>query len=257
MKQLQQFSNELFSIAVQTSDGNLSFDVESVARSLGFTEIKKGKEYVRWRTINGYLKKYLSQDVAKNDFIPESMVYKLAFKAGNATAEKFQDWLAVDVLPQIRKTGSYKQRKQTKFAVPTTLADALRLAADEAEKNEKLQLENAEMKPKALFADAVRGSTNSCLVKDLSVLLKQNGINIGQNRLFKYLRENGYLGKGNGHYNKPTQRSLDQGLFEYREHFHTNGIGEVEIRFTPLVTGKGQTYFINKFLNEVTLTNAH
>lgn len=147
--------------------------------------------------------------------------------------------------------------KQQEFSLPANFADALRLAADEAEKNEKLQLENAEMKPKALFADAVRGSTNSCLVKDLSVLLKQNGINIGQNRLFKYFRENGYLGKGNGHYNKPTQRSLDQGLFEYREHFHTNGIGGVEIRFTPLVTGKGQTRFINKFLNEVTLSDAH
>lgn len=145
---------------------------------------------------------------------------------------------------------NYLVHQQTQFAVPTTLADALRLAADEAEKNEQLQLENAEMKPKALFADAVRGSTNSCLVKDLSVLLKQNGINIGQNRLFKYFRENGYLGKGNGHYNKPTQRSLDQNLFEYREHFHTNKIGEVEIRFTPLVTGKGQTFFINIFLNE-------
>ncbi|MBL1223711.1 phage antirepressor KilAC domain-containing protein [Enterococcus sp. BWR-S5] len=121
-------------------------------------------------------------------------------------------------------------------------------------KIEVLQLENEAMKPKALFADAVSGSTNSCLVKDLSVLLKQNGIDIGQNRLFKYLRGNGYLGKGKGHYNKPTQRSLDQGLFEYREHFHTNGNGEVETRFTPLVTGKGQTHFVNKFLNDANLT---
>lgn len=119
-------------------------------------------------------------------------------------------------------------------------------------KIEFLQLENESLKPKALFFDAVSGSTNSCLVKDLSVLLKQNNIEIGQNRLFGYFRKNGYLGRGNGHYNKPTQKSLDRGLFEYREHFHTNGIGKVETRFTPLVTGKGQQYFIDKFLKEGT-----
>lgn len=117
-------------------------------------------------------------------------------------------------------------------------------------KIEVLQLENESLKPKALFFDAVSGSANSCLVKDLSVLLKQNGVDIGQNRLFRYLRKNGYLGKGNGHYNKPTQKALNRGLFEYREHFHTNGNGEVEVRFTPLVTGKGQTYFVNKFCEQ-------
>lgn len=107
MKNIQKFSNDLFSIAVQTSDGNFSFDIETVARSLGFTQTKNGKEYIRWETVNKYLKKYLSQEVGKNDFISEPMVYKLAFKAGNSTAEQFQDWLAVDVIPQIRKTGSY------------------------------------------------------------------------------------------------------------------------------------------------------
>ncbi|MDT2661063.1 phage antirepressor KilAC domain-containing protein [Enterococcus hulanensis] len=115
-------------------------------------------------------------------------------------------------------------------------------------KIEVLQLENESMKPKALFADAVRGSTNSCLVKDLALVLKQNGINIGQNRLFAYLRRHKFLGSGRGHYNKPTQKSMDRGLFEYRENFHTNSFGEVETKFTPLVTGKGQEYFINKFL---------
>lgn len=103
-------------------------------------------------------------------------------------------------------------------------------------KIEVLQLENETMKPKALFADAVRGSTNSCLVKDLALMLNQNGIDIGQNRLFAYLRNHKYLGSGNGHYNKPTQKSMDKGLFEYRENFHTNSLGEVEVRFTPLVT---------------------
>jgi len=106
-KELQVFKNDLFQVEVTLEDGSILFDAECVARSLGFTETKDGKEYIRWRTINGYLKGKVSQDVAKGDFIPESMVYKLAFKASNETAEKFQDWLAIEVIPQIRKTGSY------------------------------------------------------------------------------------------------------------------------------------------------------
>src|SRR5699024_268411 len=92
---------------VKTENGESLFDVETVARSLGFTQIKNNKEYIRWETVNKYLKNYLSQEVGKNDYISEAMVYKLAFKANNALAEKFQDWLANDVLPQIRKHGMY------------------------------------------------------------------------------------------------------------------------------------------------------
>lgn len=103
----QKFENNLFELEVKTENGESLFNAETVARSLGFVETKNGKEYVRWRTVNGYLKKYLSQEVAKNDFISEPMVYKLAFKANNVLAEKFQDWLAVEVLPQIRKHGMY------------------------------------------------------------------------------------------------------------------------------------------------------
>lgn len=103
----QKFENNLFQLEVKTENGESLFDIETVAKSLGFTQIKNNKEYTRWETVNKYLKKYLSQDVGKGDFISEAMVYKLAFKANNALAEKFQDWLATDVLPKIRKTGSY------------------------------------------------------------------------------------------------------------------------------------------------------
>ncbi len=103
----QKFESNLFELEVKTENGESLFNAETVARSLGFVETKNGKEYVRWRTVNGYLKKYLSQEVAKNDFISEPMVYKIAFKANNALAEKFQDWLATEVLPQIRKHGMY------------------------------------------------------------------------------------------------------------------------------------------------------
>lgn len=103
----QKFENNLFKLEVKTENGESLFDVETVARSLGFTQTKSGKEYIRWETVNKYLKKYLSQEVGKDDFISEPMVYKLAFKANNALAEKFQDWLATEVLPQIRKHGMY------------------------------------------------------------------------------------------------------------------------------------------------------
>ncbi len=117
-------------------------------------------------------------------------------------------------------------------------------------KVEALELENAELKPKALFSDAVRGSVNSCLVTELATILKQNGVNIGQNRLFEWLRHNGYLCRDGRRKNKPTQRSMDLKIMDVREHVRTNSQGELVTTFTPLVTGKGQVYFVNKFLGK-------
>lgn len=107
MNSLKIFKNGLFEVGVTLEDSSVLFDAEMVARCLGFTETKNDVEYVMWRRVNSYLKN-LSADVSKGDLIPESMVYKLAFKASNDTAEKFQDWLAIDVIPQIRKTGSFQ-----------------------------------------------------------------------------------------------------------------------------------------------------
>lgn len=141
MQDLQTFSNDMFSILIKQDNENNLFDLETVAKSLGFTQIKNGKQYIRWETINKYLGKYLSQEVGKGDFIPEPMVYKLAFKAGNSTAEKFQDWLAMEVLPAIRQTGIYqvpsdpmqalelmfKATKQTKEEIESVKADIIDL----------------------------------------------------------------------------------------------------------------------------------
>ncbi|EGQ2773796.1 ORF6C domain-containing protein [Staphylococcus pseudintermedius] len=141
MQDLQTFSNDMFSILIKKDNENNLFDLETVAKSLGFTQIKNGKQYIRWETINKYLGKYLSQEVGKGDFIPEPMVYKLAFKAGNSTAEKFQDWLAMEVLPAIRQTGIYqvpsdpmqalelmfKATKQTKEEIESVKADVIDL----------------------------------------------------------------------------------------------------------------------------------
>ncbi|MGJ0714014.1 phage antirepressor KilAC domain-containing protein [Enterococcus raffinosus] len=157
----QKFENNLFQLEVKTENGESLFDVETVARSLGFTQIKNGKEYIRWETINKYLKKYLSQVVGKDDFISEPMVYKLAFKANNALAEKFQDWLATEVLPQIRRTGSYTN-------VPNSFAEALRLAADLEEEKMLLQQKISEYEPKVTYLDRILSSTDSVTTSQIA-----------------------------------------------------------------------------------------
>lgn len=244
------FNNDLFQLEVKMENGESLFDVESVARSLGIVESKlskSGQKYVRWERVNDYLGKN-SPKVEKNDFISEPMVYKLAFKANNPLAEKFQDWLAIEVLPSIRKNGMYAtdellDNPDLLIEVATKLKEerTLRLVAEQRV---------TELKPKALFADAVDASKTSILIGDLAKLIKQNGVDIGQNRLFKWLRGNGYLIARKGEsYNMPTQRSLDLGIVEIKERTHNNPDGSIGISRTPKVTGKGQIYFVNKFLN--------
>lgn len=245
--ELQTFSNNLFDLTVKTENGEALFDVETVARSLGFVETKGNKEYVIWKRVNKYLEKYLSTKVSKGDYISEPMVYKLAFKANNALAEQFQDWLATEVLPTIRKHGAYltDQKAYDITHNPNSLADLL-LQAGEQLKQKELIIQ--EMKPKALFADAVTASHTSILVGDLAKILKQNGVDIGAKRLFAWLRENGYLIKRKGtEWNSPTQKSMDLGLFETKETVIQRPDGGVDVKKTPKVTGKGQVYFVNKF----------
>lgn len=249
--QIFNFENNLFQLEVKTENGESLFDVETVAKSLGISRIAtSGNEVVRWERVNKYLGSAYPQ-VGTGDFIPEPMVYKLAFKANNALAEKFQDWLAVEVLPTIRKQGAYltDQKAYDITHNPDSLADLL-LQAGEQLKQKDLIIQ--EMEPKALFSDAVRGSVNSCLVTELATILKQNGVNIGQNRLFDWLRDNGYLCREGRRKNHPTQRSMDLGIMDVREHIRTNSQGELVSKFTPLVTGKGQQYFVNKFLTTET-----
>lgn len=181
--------------------------------------------------------------------INESGLYSLILKSKLPSARKFKRWVTSEVLPTIRKNGAYltDQKAYEITHNPNSLADLL-LQAGEQLKQKDLVIQ--EMLPKALFSDAVRGSVNSCLVKELATILKQNGINIGQNRLFIWLRENGYLCRDGRRKNQPTQRSMDLGIMDVREHVRTNSQGELVTKFTPLVTGKGQQYFINKFLNE-------
>ncbi|MGV9033304.1 phage antirepressor KilAC domain-containing protein [Lactococcus lactis] len=253
MKELQNFTNGIFNLDVKVEGEEVLFSAEQVAKSLGLTQKqnKSGKIYesIRWETINKYLPQ-LSGEIEKGSFISEPMVYKLAFKANNAVSEKFTDWLAVEVLPTIRKHGAYMTDAKAQDVISGNgLADLLLQAGNQIK---QLELEKSQMKPKALFADSVSASENTILIRDLAKILKQNGIDIGEKRLFTWLRDNGYLVKKIGSdYNSPTQRSMNLGILEFTENTHVHNSGKITVTKTPKVTGKGQIYFVNKFLQDL------
>ena len=234
--------------------GTAYLNAEDVARGLGFTQEKNGVEYVRWETVNGYLRGFgFSQHVGKDDFLPENMVYRLGFKASNEVAQKFQAVLADEVLPAIRRHGAYMTDQALERAItePDFLIRLATQLKEEQARRKQAELMLEEQKPAVIFAGSVSASKTSILIGELAKILRGNGIQIGQKRLFQWMRENGYLIKRQGtDYNMPTQRSKEMELFEIKEGSYTNGNGVNIITKTPKVTGKGQVYFTNKFLKE-------
>ena len=233
-------------------DGTAYLKLETVARGLGFTEKKDGVEYIRWARVEKYLSELNFATCGERpDFIPENIFYRLAMKAKNEVAEKFQAKVADEIIPSIRKHGGYIAGQES-MTDDQLLAKALLVAQSKiAERDQiiaKKQERIEQMKPKALFADAVSASKHSILVGDLAKLICQNGYLIGQKRLFQWMRENGYLMTQGSSYNRPKQRYVEQGLFEIKESTINNPDGSVRITITPKVTGKGQVYFVNKFL---------
>lgn len=175
--------------------------------------------------------------------INESGLYSLVLSSKLPSAKKFKRWVTSEVLPALRKTGQYQVKE---LSGSELMAKALIEAQNVLAAKDKVI---EEMKPKVVFADAVATSHTSILVGELAKILKQNGIDMGQKRLFAWLREKGYLIKRQGtDYNMPTQKSMDLGLFEIKEGSYVNGSGVNITTKTPKVTGKGQQYFINKFL---------
>jgi len=166
-------------------------------------------------------------------------------------AEPFQDWVCGEVLPSIRKHGAYMTNDTLEKAL--TSPDFLIQLATNLKEEQQKRIE-AEQKirsdaPKVLFADAVSTSRRSCLIAELAKILQQNGIKIGQNRLFEWLRKNGYLCQKGQYYNQPSQKSMELGLFEIKQTTINKPDGSVLVSTTTKVTGKGQIYFVDKFLN--------
>ena len=242
MNKVKIFNSEEFGdVRTVTINGDPWFVGKDVAAALGFTNPRdaisthvfdedKGVESID--TLGGK---------QKMTVINESGLYALVFGSRLKSAQRFKHWVTSEVLPAIRKTGSY-QAPQGK--------ELLALAVLEAQKTIEEQSKAIErMKPKEIFADAVKASASSILVGDLAKLLRQNGVDIGQKRLFEYLRNHGYLIKRKGSdWNMPTQKSMNMGLFEIKESTHIDGNGCNIVTRTPKATGKAQIYFVNKFV---------
>ena len=182
--------------------------------------------------------------------ISESGLYALIMRSNKPQAKTFRKWVTSVVIPSIRKHGAYMTPETIEKALtnPDFLIQLAQQLKAEQEKNKALSTKIEEDKPKVLFAEAVNASEQSILIGDLAKLLAQNGVDIGAKRLFKLLREEGFLIKSGESYNMPTQRSMNLGLFEIKERTINNPDGSIRLTRTTKVTGKGQIYFINKFL---------
>lgn len=244
MNELKVFNSEEFGdVRTVTINGDPWFVGKDVAAALGFTNPRdaisthvfdedKGVESID--TLGGK---------QKMTVINESGLYALVFGSRLKSAQRFKHWVTSEVLPAIRRTGGYQ--------VPAPQGkELLALAVLEAQKTIEEQNKAIEqMKPKVIFADAVRASSSSILIGDLAKLLRQNGVDIGAKRLFEYLRNHGYLIKRKGSdWNMPTQKSMNMGLFEIKESTHIDGNGCNIVTRTPKATGKAQIYFVNKFV---------
>lgn len=244
-------------------DGVAYLKLEAVARGLGFTRIaNSGNEVVMWSRVDKYLKDLGVHTSVHDGFIPENVFYRLAMKAKNKAAEAFQAKVADEVIPSIRKHGMYitSGKISELLADPDALFQIICNYRDERQARLKAEAENAHQKqliaeyqPKAVFADSVAASSDTILIRELAKIICQNGVKIGQNRLFQWMRDNGYLIRKSGRdYNMPTQYSLEHGLMCVVESSYVDAYGEVQLCFTPRVTAKGQLYFVNKFLNKET-----
>lgn len=186
--------------------------------------------------------------------INESGLYNVILRSDKPEAKPFRKWVTSEVLPSIRKNGGYISGQEN-MTDDELLANAILVAQRKiAERDKVIRAQDKkieEMKPKAIFADAVSTSHTSILIGDLAKLICQNGVQIGQKRLFEWLRNNGYLVKSGSSKNMPVQRYIEQGLFEVKESSIQNPDGSVRITRTTKISGKGQVYFVNKFLNKV------
>lgn len=255
MNDVKIFSNSEFGeIRTVTIDGEPWFVGKDVADILGYA--KPLNAIAAHVDEDDSLKQGLTDSLGRTQntiFINESGLYALIFGSKLESAKRFKHWVTSEVLPAIRRHGAYMtdQTLEKALTSPDFLIQLATQLKNEQEKNVALAADNERMKPKEIFADAVAASHTSILIGDLAKLLKQNGVETGQKRLFGWLREHGYLIKRKGtDWNTPTQKAMDRKLFEVKETVVNNPDGSVRINRTTKVTGKGQQYFINKFINK-------
>lgn len=244
MNEVQLFNFESHEVRSLLLNNEPWFVGKDVAEALGYSKARNAiathidSEDKKDAPIQGTL-----GGVQEMTVINESGLYSLVLSSKLPSAKKFKRWVTSEVLPALRKTGQYQVKE---LSGSELMAKALIEAQSVLAAKDKVI---EEMKPKVVFADAVATSHTSILVGELAKILKQNGIEMGQKRLFAWLREKGYLIKRQGtDYNMPTQKAMELGLFEIKEGSYVNGSGVNITTKTPKITGKGQQYFINKFL---------
>lgn len=250
MNNLIIFKNENFGqVRMAEINGKPYFVGKDIAKSLGY----KNTNDAITRHCKGVVKhEGFKINGNKISLITEGDMYRLITNSELPQAEKFEEWVFDEVLPSIRKHGAYMTENTLEKALtsPDFLIQLATNLKEEQERRRLLEEEKARNAPKVIFADAVSTSHTSILVGELAKLMKQNGIDTVEKRLFKWLRDNGYLIKRKGtDYNMPTQKSLELKIIEIKERTINNPDGSIRITKTPKVTGKGQQYFINKFLN--------
>lgn len=247
MNNIQLFNSPEFGqIRTITDNDGIYFVGKDVAEILGYADTDKAirnhvdEEDKLTRQFSG------SGQARSMVTINESGLYSLVLSSKLPSAKRFKRWVTSEVLPALRRQGGYMLANANETP-EQIMARALKIA-DEALKRKDALIE--EMKPKALFADAVGASDNTCLVGELAKMLRQNGVDIGANRLFKRLRNEGFLGKYGSNYNVPTQRSMELGLFRIKEATIRHPDGHVTLRRTPKCTGKGQCYFMKRYASQ-------
>lgn len=256
MSDLQIFNNEEFGEIRTVKDKveNVWFCGNDVAKALGYE--RGAKAIADHVDLEDRYEVPIRDSIGRmqnTPFINESGLYSLVLSSKLQNAKKFKHWVTSEVLPSIRKNGGYIAGQET-LSDEELLSKALMVAQRKIdEKNELIAIQDSriqKMRPKEIFADAVSASHTSILIGDLAKLICQNGFQIGQKRLFEWLRKNGYLIKYGSSRNMPQQRYVEQGLFEIKESNVQNPDGSVRITRTTKVTGKGQVYFVNKFIGE-------
>lgn len=256
MNELKIFKNSEFGEIRTVADkvNNVWFCGNDVAKALGY---ERGAKAISDHVDTEDRHEVPIQDsigrMQKTAFINESGLYALVLSSKLPDAKKFKRWVTSEVLPSIRKNGGYIAGQES-LSDDELMAKALLVAQNKIAERDSIiaekQKQIEQMKPKQIFADAVSASHTSILIGDLAKLICQNGIQIGQKRLFEWMRQNGYLIKYGASRNMPMQKYIEQGLFEIKESSVQNPDGSVRITRTTKVTGKGQVYFVNKFIRE-------
>lgn len=250
MQEIKIFNNPSFgNVRVAGSEDNPLFCLADVCKALGLSA--KG---VNQRLGDEVISNYpIADSLGRTQqalFVNEDGLYDVILDSRKPEAKQFRKWITSEVLPTIRKHGAY----MTDNIIEKTLSDPdylIQLATTlKQERQQRIEAERkvAAAQPAVTFTQAVSGSASSCLIGELAKLINQNGYPMGERRLFRWLRENGYLGTKGERYNIPNQRYIEQGLFELKKGTRSGNNGVMHTTITSKVTGKGQVYFVNKFL---------